>query len=141
METHKQCSICKENKNIEEFSWRSKRNNKRSSECKICHREQRRKHYLNNRDKIIVEANNRKNKIKKWFEDYKKTISCEVCGESHPATLQFHHFDHNEKETEISKAVHNYSWSIEKIKQELKKCKIVCANCHCKIHWTEKYNS
>jgi hypothetical protein len=30
------------------------------------------------------------------------------------------------------------NYSISKIKKEIKKCSVICSNCHRKLHWEEK---
>lgn len=75
-----------------------------------------------------------------WLQEYKQTLKCEKCNEDHPACLDFHHIDPKNKETELANAVKK-GWSIWKIQEEIKKCKIFCANCHRKFHWNEKYGS
>jgi hypothetical protein len=56
---------------------------------------------------------------------------CEVCGYSKCArALEFHHTNPNEKDFAIS----GKSLSFDKLKNEVDKCLLVCANCHCEIH-------
>ena len=57
---------------------------------------------------------------------------CQVCGYNKClATLEFHHLDPTIKEYGLST-----SWSISwaKTKEELKKCILLCANCHREVH-------
>lgn len=57
---------------------------------------------------------------------------CQCCGYNKCITaLEFHHLNPEEKDFSISK-IANRSWS--DIRQELKKCILVCANCHREIH-------
>jgi hypothetical protein len=56
------------------------------------------------------------------------------CGESHPATLDFHHRDPNEKDFLLSSAARN-GWGKERILREIEKCDVICSNCHRKEHW------
>jgi predicted HNH restriction endonuclease len=49
------------------------------------------------------------------------------------AALQFHHPDPNEKDFQISGR--NITW--EKIKPELDKTMLICANCHLELHEKE----
>jgi hypothetical protein len=44
--------------------------------------------------------------------------------------LQFHHLDPTKKDFTIG----GKSWSYERLKQEVDKCILVCANCHIEIH-------
>ena len=56
---------------------------------------------------------------------------CSLCGyNKNPAALEFHHLDPNKKE---SKVIGSTS-SLEKQREEAKKCILVCANCHREIH-------
>jgi hypothetical protein len=56
---------------------------------------------------------------------------CEICGYNKcVGALQFHHKDPKEKEFRIS----GISISWDKIKTELAKCALLCANCHMEIH-------
>lgn len=62
--------------------------------------------------------------------DYKGGC-CERCGYSKSiAVLQFHHTDPSEKDFTIS----GRSYSFERLKKEVDKCILVCANCHLEIH-------
>jgi hypothetical protein len=56
---------------------------------------------------------------------------CEICGYSNCSrALEFHHINPNEKDFTIS----GKSLSFDKLKNEVDKCLLVCANCHCEIH-------
>ena len=92
----------------------------------------RRRWYSNNRDSEKAHVKRRKMEIKKWFQKYKKSLKCSKCGENHPATIDFHHTE--KKEQNISKMVGD-GYSVERIKKELEKCNVLCANCHRKIHF------
>jgi hypothetical protein len=45
------------------------------------------------------------------------------------AALQFHHIDRAEKSFRLSV----YGKSLAKLREEAKKCELVCANCHAEI--------
>ncbi len=72
-----------------------------------------------------------------WYQSLKEGLKCCMCPESHPACLEFHHRDPEEKETEISTAIQN-GWCRERILKEIEKCEPMCANCHKKLHWAER---
>ena len=97
-------------------------------------KECRRRWYANNPESEKRHVKKRKNKIKKWFEDYKLRLCCSKCSENHPATLDFHHKFRKNKEMDVAKMVYE-GYSIERIKKELKKCIVLCANCHRKEHY------
>jgi hypothetical protein len=55
---------------------------------------------------------------------------CRRCGSSNIMALEFHHIDKN-KEHDIC-SLNNNRWSI--MKNEVKKCELLCRNCHFKTH-------
>lgn len=58
---------------------------------------------------------------------------CELCGYSRCVeALEFHHEDPSEKEFGLGQRGLTRSW--EKIKAELDKCQLLCANCHREVH-------
>ena len=60
---------------------------------------------------------------------------CTQCGwQGNQAALQFHHINSNKKDFIIGN-VANKSW--DTIKTELKKCILLCANCHIITHSTK----
>lgn len=60
---------------------------------------------------------------------------CSICGYNKClAALDFHHINPNEKEFIITGRIR--SWN--KIENELKKCVLVCSNCHREIHNPDK---
>jgi hypothetical protein len=61
------------------------------------------------------------------FASYKKTCFCSKCGNDDYRVLEFHHIQ--EKEFNIGDSI-NRGFSKEKILLEIKKCEILCANCH-----------
>lgn len=93
----------------------------------------RRKWYAENRESEKLHVKKRKLEIRKWFWEHKSGLKCSRCGESHVATIDFHHRV-GEKENGISKMVAD-GYSIERILRELKKCEVLCANCHRKVHF------
>lgn len=57
---------------------------------------------------------------------------CEKCGYNRSIkALQFHHKNPHKKEYTISE---RQDFSIEKVRREVRKCVLVCANCHFEIH-------
>jgi 5-methylcytosine-specific restriction endonuclease McrA len=57
---------------------------------------------------------------------------CSICGyDKHPGVLDFHHINPATKSFGISSGGFSRSWTT--IENELKKCILVCANCHREI--------
>lgn len=62
---------------------------------------------------------------------YYKGGECQICGyKKSLRALQFHHLDPNQKDFGISGGTKSF----ERMKPELDKCILVCANCHSEIH-------
>lgn len=56
---------------------------------------------------------------------------CEICGYNKcESALEFHHLNPDEKDFQLS----GNTRSLEKMKKEVDKCILVCANCHREIH-------
>lgn len=72
-------------------------------------------------------SKNKRLKKRKFVYSYLLDHPCVDCGESDPITLEFDHLDSSLKEHSISNMM---GMSIEKIKLEISKCEVVCANCH-----------
>lgn len=66
------------------------------------------------------------------LSEWKAQQQCKFCSENDPDCLDLHHLDRNEKDVNVSDVVTAWSW--ERLTTELKKCIVVCANCHRKIH-------
>ncbi len=102
-------------------------------------REYQKKYYEKNKEYYIVKSAERKKRIKNDFDEYKSTLKCSKCGENHVACLDFHHLNPDEKEFSFYN-LKKYAWGQEKIERELKKCIVLCANCHRKLHYEERIN-
>lgn len=77
-------------------------------------------------------VNKRRRRIKEKAVEYKGG-KCEICSyNKNIGALQFHHLDPSKKDFAISHKGYSTNW--DKVKQELDKCMLVCANCHFEIH-------
>lgn len=63
---------------------------------------------------------------------------CVCCGyNKHPEVLQLHHLNPDEKEFELSSLRANpKKWT--KIVEELRKCVLLCANCHTEVEYCDR---
>lgn len=79
----------------------------------------------------------RRREYEKWFRrmvaDVKRANPCLVCGENEVCCLDFHHKNDKEKLASIANLV-RLRWSFSRVLRELKKCVILCSNCHRKLH-------
>ncbi len=128
---NKKCSKCGSFKNG--FSFKNRKLNIFHSVCKLCQRTYTKKYYWINRKLSIERVLRRRRRIAKWFRNFKKTLSCVKCGEADWVCLDLHHKNPTEKEHGIGWYVHR-GVSIENILKEIKKTKVLCANCHRKFH-------
>jgi hypothetical protein len=129
----KKCCLCKQKKEVSEFNKKSSSKDGIQNKCRECSKSSGKKHYKDNHDYYIKKNKKNRQRIKGWIFDYKKNSKCKCCGEKEPVCLDFHHTDSNNKDFEIAIAVRSLL-SIEKIEEEIKKCVVVCSNCHRKIH-------
>lgn len=103
---------------------------KPASYCKDCQNEYTRAHYKANKEARISHSAKTTADHRAAVRDYLnelKDVPCADCGNRFIAPVM--EFDHvrGEKMFQISKAG-RYGW--DKIKEEISKCDIVCANCH-----------
>ena len=88
--------------------------------------------YADRRQYLINAVSKRRKKIREMAIDYKGG-KCSICGYSRcKQSLEFHHLDNYGKDFGISEKGYSRAWL--KVKQEIDKCIIVCANCHREIH-------
>ena len=106
MET-KHCNKCGKDKPISEFGKNSSKKDGLQSMCKECTKEYR-----------------------EWINSIKSKLKCSICGEDRIWCLDFHHVNPNEKEGSVSHMIQ----APNKLKLELEKCIVLCANCHRDIH-------
>jgi hypothetical protein len=126
----KYCYKCTKNKDINDFAISTKRKDGRQSLCKAC-----KKSY----DKIYFKINhkaqynrNKQNTINnRILVNSYKVNGCKYCNEKDVCCLDFHHRNSKDKILEVSNML---LYSAKKIIAEIKKCDVVCANCHRKLH-------
>lgn len=122
----RKCRYCKKEYSIEEFEIANiiKGKEYRRWKCKECYN---------------IQKNKRRNEIKKWFIDFKKTLKCEECEEDDFRVLDFHHKNREEKDFMIGDVIKR-GYSEKTIMKEVEKCKVLCCKCHRILHWEEKEN-
>jgi hypothetical protein len=89
----------------------------------------RRRKYCKSCDNI--QTCKRLQRYKQDAVDYKGG-KCEICGYSkYTGSLDFHHLDPKGKDPNFN-AMRN--WKLERRKDELDKCALLCRNCHAEVH-------
>ena len=88
-------------------------------------------YYDRNKDRLREDRAARRDEAKlrnkQFVLDYLLTHPCVDCDEADPVVLEFDHL--GDKEVDISALLSNGS-SLSRIKKEIAKCEVVCANCH-----------
>lgn len=128
------CPYCKETKETSEFHKNSRKSDGLQNYCKSCKSQKSSQKYATTesvRDSVkrrhsIVKAYNIR-----FMRRYKRFCGCKVCGEREPVALDLHHLDPSIKEYSPAQMV---AFNIENIKREFRKCVVLCANCHRKVH-------
>lgn len=110
--------------------------------CKLCKKEIpidiRKSGLVFCSDECRVVSEKTKSKLRReniigLYGKYKKEIGCQRCGyNTNSACLDFHHVDGKEKERRITSGLWYYSTDL--FKKELKKCVLLCKNCHYDLH-------
>lgn len=114
-QTKKICPKCKIEKPIEDF-YRRRNDANCSVYCKLC---------------TTIATTGRQRAVKQKAVDYLGG-KCSVCNyDKYTGALEFHHINPAEKDFSIAELKLS---SFERIKSELDKCLLVCANCHREIH-------
>ena len=101
---------------------------------KISFKKSSAKHYAQNKEKVLTaNSKHRKSKRVEW-QAFKATFSCTKCGFSHTAAMDFHHvfkLDHKS----VNKLASDGKYA--QARAEIKKCIVLCANCHRIHHYKE----
>ena len=73
--------------------------------------------------------------IRIYLQEYKATHGCVECGESRPQCLVFHHRFPHRKKFDLSLGRDK---AFASVKEEIRKCNVMCANCHLALHAIEE---
>lgn len=68
----------------------------------------------------------------------KEQSGCKICDNKNIHCLDFHHRPRTKKKNTVCNLV-RHGYSLEIIKKEIKKCDIICSNCHRTQHYTGNY--
>lgn len=130
------CRKCGRELPKEMFNLKNRNSGLRQTICRDCLVEYRKeiydRLYPENRERRLV--NRKENEAKclttKLVLEH-KIRGCCCCGEKDPYCMEFHHLDPSTKKFNIGDALdHKYN----DVEDELKKCIVLCANCHRKLH-------
>lgn len=134
---YKVCRQCKKTKPINNFFADAKSNDGVSPRCKECTAKYLNKFYRKDierrREKSRNVAFNRGIDSAFFVYDYLIRSGGCPCGETRIECLMFHHKNEEQKEFNISESLSGNLTNAE-ILNEIRKCVVVCSNCHADIH-------
>ena len=136
----KNCNHCGKYKDEEEFNWRYKVLGIRHPTCRECMSEIQKQYFQGDaRERHLANVKERqvaaREAAQKFVLDYLATCPCEGCGESDIRVLEFHHKEGKDKA--VATMVSG-GYSIRRIEAEIRKCSVLCSNCHRKITVEER---
>jgi len=109
----KKCNCCNIEKDLSEFFKQNKKKSGYYSQCKSC---------------TYAVQKKRRDYMLELVKRYKMKKGCEECGyKGHFAALHLDHLDPSKKYLAVSSM---QTHTISKVKNEIRKCRVLCANCH-----------
>lgn len=128
---NKVCTKCKIDKSLEQFYNSKDGKYKKTSKCKLCLDIANKKWDIDNKERSSKYKYERRQNIKKQLFEYLGG-KCNICGlVDHISCYDFHHINPKEKEKEVSYIA---GYSLKRAMEEVKKCVLLCAHCHRKLH-------
>lgn len=127
------CCACKKNLPLEAFGVHSSKKDGLQHRCKVCRSSYMREWYSKDAEKNRghIKRWNSKNKllVREFVKNYLLAHPCVDCGEKDIIVLEFDHKSKDSKMFIIANGIQGGK-SLAKIKEEIAKCEVRCANCH-----------
>jgi hypothetical protein len=92
------------------------------------HRQKSKEHYQKYKQKYNERNQVQKQRTREIIAEAKQG-GCSVCSEKQPACLDFHHISGKDKTVASMLGMND-----DRVREEISKCVILCANCHRKHH-------
>lgn len=136
------CSKCGEEKEHTEFRFRRDKATKsrlRRKDCAECQRLAGRSHYSTNKAAYKTRSQRRREDLRRRHDEIKAKLPCADCQLFwHPCQTDWDHRDGATKIADVSFLVNAFYWS--EALEEMKKCDLVCANCHRMRTWLRAHD-
>jgi hypothetical protein len=134
------CNHCQEWKDPEEFNWRYKALGIRNPACRDCQHAFNKDYYEGDaKERHLQQVKERteaaRDAAREFVYQYLLSHPCEVCRETDPRVLEFHHV--GQKDMTVTRMVSG-GWSIARIQKEISRCRVLCSNCHRRITVEER---
>lgn len=130
------CGSCKIPKEEKEFGNNKTRKDGLQPSCKLCIRTEQITSYNKNKQDYYNRVKRQTQRCTDFVDDFRKNNSCKKCGENRYWILDFHHIDPKQKDFNIGTL--RKTGLMNKIKQEINKCILLCRNCHSDFHYNER---
>lgn len=131
---YKFCGDCDQNKPLTEFNKNACKVDGLQTVCRPCTKIRNNESYKTS-DKRRTTIKNRNRSVaaynQRFISRYKRLCGCRLCGEKEPVVLDLHHVNMHEKEADVSMLVR---CGLKVIKAEIRKCVVLCSNCHRRVH-------
>lgn len=75
----------------------------------------------------------RRSRLRSWLNEQKRERGCARCDVDDPACLDFHHTDPTSKTMAVGRMI-THGYGKDALRDEIKTCEVLCANCHRKEH-------
>ncbi len=122
----KKCTKCGTTKSLDDFNFKIKSKGLKAYQCKTCQSSAFRTHYQKNKQRYIDHAKSAYKRNREIIRRLKEN-PCTDCNESYPYYKM--DFDHKyDKKFIISQALVRHG--INMVLKEIKKCDLLCSNCH-----------
>jgi len=127
----KRCYMCKEWKPLTEFHRHRGQRDGRQNRCRDCNIAQAKLAHARDPERARARIKKRADRMReanhRALFAYLLDHPCVDCGEADPVVLQFDHL--RDKKFNVSKLA-NSAVPFERVLAEIRKCEVVCANCH-----------
>lgn len=120
----KTCSKCQEKKPYEDFHKNKATKDGYQGWCKVCLKAK----VIEGQTKPTSYKSKQQKINREFIWNYLLEHPCENCGISDPRVMDFDHIEQSTKEAEINYLIPRAS--LETLKVEIDKCRVLCANCH-----------
>ncbi len=134
----KVCSRCNTSKPASDFRASSRNADGLQVWCRPCFSEYERERYKNgDRARKFANRERSRDRARDLIWNYLEEHPCVDCGNSDPRVLEFDHRDPSEKDFSVLEMVF---LSPARIRREISKCDVRCANCH-RIRTAEQFQT
>jgi hypothetical protein len=121
------CSRCERNLSVTAFN---RHGGGRQWWCRECFRAYFRERGELHRQQVARTKPARIRRLRRYVCEYLRRHPCSQCSESDISVLDFHHL--GDKTAEIARMVSS-GLGVERVAEEISRCKVLCANCHRRV--------